>query len=221
VKNYYKTKTFEAKKKKAKLHEDVVDEVLSHGDRGCVVSLPGPAIERHVKVFQPLLRKNSQCMLVEWNRDMVREEQMRQRMKACGDLRFVLSVGNVWDCLRRCYINRQGWEYKHVLFDLDFCATVDILVSQGLILELKRLARSKLPRRTGFWISLTVCKRQDIDREWAQLPGKIVDIFENVGWRNKHWSCFHYKEQKGARMFHILLRFEYDRNLTRKKIRQI
>ena len=182
-----------------------------------MVSLPGPAVERHVKVFQPLLRKHSQVMFAEWNKNIVKKEQMRKQLKACEDPRFFLSVGNVWDCLRRCYINRQGWEHKHVLFDLDFCGTVDTLVAQGLILELKRLARSKLPRRSGFWISLTVCKWKDYDREWIHLPGRVVEIFANAGWRLHHWDCDPYKEQKGAPMFHILLRFEYDRNLTKKK----
>ena len=213
----YRTGTFEAKERKARLHEDIVKEITAHGDRGCVISLPGPAIERHIKVFQPLLRKHSQVMFVEWNKKTVKKERMRERMKACGDARFLLSVGNVWDCMRRRYINKQGWEHKHVLFDLDFCATVDTLVSQGLILELKRLARSKLPRRNGFWISLTVCRWKDNDSEWIRLPSKIAEIFVNAGWSLKYWKCDPYKEQRGAPMFHTLLRFEYNWNLTRKE----
>lgn len=216
VKRNYRTETFEAKKKKEKLHEDTVSKILSYGDKGCVLSLPGPAVERHVRVFQPLLRKHSQTLFVEWNRKMAKKEQMRERIKACGDTRFVLSIGDVWGCLRRRYINKEGWEHKHVLFDLDFCVTVDTLVSQGLILELKRLSRSKLPRRNGFWISLTVCKWKDYDREWIRLPGKVVEIFENSGWRLQHWEGEPYKERKGAPMFHILLRFRYDWNLLGK-----
>jgi len=211
----YDRKTFESKKFKRALENRIAKEILSYGDKGCVVSLCGPAVETHFGTLKPILRNKSELLFAESNPAIVKKERMKERVEACGDKRIVFRAYDVWDAVRKRYIYREGWKHKHVFFDLDFCATADTLVGQGLLLELKKLARSKLPRRGGFWLSITSCQRGDIDAEWWNLYTNVGRIFLNAKWSIRPPTRIEpYREQghKGANMVNMLFHFKYDVN---------
>lgn len=219
----YESKLFESKHTKRGLHEAVTSQILEFGDKGCVVSLCGPAVEPHYRDMRCLLRKDSQLLMAEWNEGVVREERLRDRIKALGDSRVVFYEGDVWQAITKLYIRKKGWDHKHVLFDLDFCCTAETAIAQGLYMNLKRLALSKLPRKTGFWIVITFCRRGDRYGEWQDVISKVIRTFSRAGWQMSFNENIPYAERgalshkrKGANMVMLKFRFHWDYNLSRK-----
>lgn len=208
------TKLYEGKKKKRALEEKNISTILKHNAKGCVVCLSGPAIEVHAEALAPLLKAKSELLFVEIDEDLAKSENMGKRTKKIGDSRVTFRTGNVWDVVRGKYLYRNGWKGKHVLFDLDFCETAESLIAKGLLKELRLLAQSKLPRRSGFWLSLTVCQRGDINSEWIVLPSKMIDIFHKAKWSIRPDSRINpYKDgNRGSPMLNFLFHFRYDYN---------
>ena len=207
---------FENKPVKRGLYDKVVKKMLEKDDKGCVTSLCGPAAKLHAESLMPLLRSNSELLFAEWDKELSIEQEMEKQIKECNDKRIVFKLGNIWDVMRSKYIYKKGWQHKHVLFDLDFCRSTDVLIAQGLQLELKRLARSKLPRKSGFWIYLTVCKRGDRDEEWLSFSNKVLNIFTRNGWSMSYTKLESYKDVKGPHMVSMLFRFKWNDTNNRK-----
>jgi len=231
MEKHYETTVFEGKKVKRSVSLENIKRISRWGknilslgrkkkrsmDKGCAVSLCGPAIETHVKEILPLLRCKSELLVAEWSKKTIEKENMVERVKSIGDERVVFYVGNVWDGIRQHYLKKKGWNHKHVLFDLDFCNTVDELLTQKLQIELKHLARSKLPRRQGFWVFLTFLQRGDMDKEYWDFANKVGRIFHEAGWQISYHHMLPYRDgHKGAPMCNIVFRFHWDYSKQRR-----
>lgn len=174
---------FENKKVKRSLHRELTDRILSFGDKGCVVSLCGPAVEVHYKELKPLLRKHSQMLFAEIDLELINSENLVRRVYDLCDNRIKLFGGDVWDGINRLYLQRQGWHHKHVLFDFDFCCTASTAINKlGLYSRLEALAASKLPRKNGFWLAFTFCRRGDKHNMWRSSISDIIQLFAKHNW---------------------------------------
>lgn len=210
---------FENKKTKRNLHREFTDRILSFGDKGCVVSLCGPAMETHYKELKPLLRKNSQMLFAEINPKVIENERLAQRTEALGDRRVKFFAGNVWDGIHLQYLRRQGWHHKHVLFDLDFCCTAETAIKRlDLYSKLETIAASKLPRKNGFWISVTFCRWGDKNNRWRAAISEIIHIFAKHNWELSFNHNAPYaekggnkeKRRLGANMLTMVFRFRWN-----------
>jgi len=178
----YTRETFESKKLKRQLINKLIREMLSCGDRGSIVVLSGPAIEVQYNELKPLLRNKSDLLFVDNDVKMVKRERLIERVKKLNDPRAKFYTGDIWEALKECYVKKQGWKYRHVFFNLDFCCTASTLARDGLYEHLYWLAASKLPRRKGFWLAFTFCRWGDFTREWQKVPSKTIGIMDRVGW---------------------------------------
>jgi len=215
---HYRAAMFEGKKIKRRISLQNINRILWWGkernkaqDKGCVCSLCGPAVETHVKEFLPMLRCKSELLVAEWDRATAKSENIAGRIKTIGDKRIVFYLGDLWKGIRQHYISKRGWDHKHVLFDLDFCITVDDLLAQRLQKELKQLARSKLPRLQGFWMFLTFLQRGDLDKEYWDFANKIGRIFHEAGWQISYHHVLPYRDgHNSAPMCNIVFRFHWN-----------
>ncbi len=205
----YTREVFERKKVKRALEKKNASIILQSNSKGCIVSLCGPAIEQHADILRPLLRKKSRLLFCEIDKSMAKNEKMLQRVEALDDQRIRLVIGDIWKTLKK----QKGWDRKFILFDLDFCKTAYTLKNfEGLIPRLRWLANSKLPRQSGFFISLTVCKWGDLSNSYLDLSSDIFKIFDECGWSLVESRAKSYRESKaeGASMFNMLFHFKWN-----------
>jgi hypothetical protein len=221
---FYTKELFETKTTKRAIEKGTVSTILEWRNlgaknRGSAMALCGPAVEEHIKTLLPLLRPKSELLFAEWSKEVAEKNDIAGSVKAFGDKRIVYHFGNIWDVMRKQYIYKKGWKGKHVFFDLDFCRTADTLIAQGLQQELKRLAVSKLPRKNGFWLSITACQRGDKSSEWWELYHKTGQIFLRADWAIKSGTrILPYTEGRtGANMVNMLFHFMWDYNKARKR----
>jgi hypothetical protein len=210
----YTTEMFETKTVKRCLEQNRVNYIKSQKAKGCVVSLCGPAVRPHIKFLKPLLNTKSELLFAEWDKEVFLNNNMKQTVSNERDPRISIQFGNVWDAVRKRYVHKKGWQHKHIFFDLDFCATAETLLAQGLQKELKTLATSKLPKKSGFFVSLTMCRRNDRDGEYIRFYSRLLEIFFDAGWSIKYSDFVPYREnnKKGTVMVNIFLHVKKDNN---------
>ena len=211
MEKYKKCDLFAGKERKRLIIEHNIKTILSFGDKGCVVSLSGPSPEIVYHYLKPLLKKKSQLLLAEHDAKMVEDLRLRHRTEQIKDGRLIFRTGDVFKEMRRQYETRQGWEHKHVLFDLDFCDSARTLLRDTPIFEsLKWLAKSNLPRKEGFWISITTCQRGDFNADWMRLQDFVRRTFWTECWNTNAEQRNNYIEtgkRGGTAMVNWLIRF--------------
>jgi len=213
---------FENRPVKRQTYAQLIAKMHLFKDKGCIVSLGGPAIEIHYKELASLLRRNSQLLFAEIDKVLIIDENLPSRIEALGDSRVKFYAGDIWDGIMFNYVQKQGWEHKHVLFDLDFCCTAPTAIKQSLYTHLSLLAKSKLPRKNGFWISLTFCRRGDLTNEWQRVISEIIQLFTNQGWQLSINNNITYAEKGGNKakrrignnMVTMQFRFRWDYTKT-------
>lgn len=209
----YSVKTFCSKVTKRQLEQERVYYITSQKGKGNVASLCGPAVKEHIETLKPLLNKNSKLLFAEWDKKVCQYNGMKRQVREAKDDRISLYIGNIWDMIKK--------ERKRVFLflDLDFCLTVDTLIAQGLQNELKKIAYSKLPKRTGFFISLTMCQRGDKGGEYLKFAAKVQEIFYTAGWSIRYADLRPYREQdnKGTVMVNTFIHVRMDYNNKRKR----
>jgi len=209
-------KFFENRPVKRSIYRGLIARMQSYNDKGSIVSLGGPAIETHYKEMAPLLRKRSELLFAEIDRKMIREERLVKRIKDLSDSRVIFYEGDVRHGILDHYIIKDGWYHKHVLFDMDFCRTANTIIRELNFLGfLDVLAKSKLPRKGGFWLVLTFCRWGDIESCWSKSISKIIDIFHDNGWRLSVADICPYAEKRslgtaGTSMVTMHFRFHWD-----------
>jgi hypothetical protein len=198
------------------MYKQLFSKMHKYGDRGSIASLGGPSIEIHYKELEPLLRRRSSLLFAEMNKNLIQHENLVQRIQNLNDPRVDFYQGDIWDGINS-YMKADGWYHKHVLFDLDFCCSAPTVIKAGLWNYLAKLAESKLPRKNGFWISLTFCRRADLGNEWMWVPSLVLKTFTVRGWQPSHAAILPYAEKRsgangkvGSNMVTMQFRFKWD-----------
>ena len=209
----YDKHMFENKLVKRGLYTKLISSINEYKDRGSIVTLIGPALETHYNELRPILRPRSDLLMAEYDSDLIKRECIVERIKNLHDDRITFFKGDVWDSIKKRYKNC-GWHHKHVLFDMDFCCTAKTAFDNGLTRHLEWLITSKLPRRKGFWISLTFCRRKDTKEIWRSLPSDVLYLYGKYGWSMTEERVITYTEKSpnkkgrvGANMVMMWFRF--------------